>query len=155
KAAAQIAGMLRRHGRRLIIPDAELRRMLAFQEFRSRQSTRLDFGAWQKAARPLGELDSLQKILKLTTLAAIPRAAVAPPSPGAARGSSGPTRSAPDVPVPAPAAGASGGPIVLGSTLGVTAVAVTIEQNEFAQHAAFLGGSGSGKTTAALNLIEQ
>src|SRR5438270_3799495 len=27
--------------------------------------------------------------------------------------------------------------------------------NEFVQHAAFLGGSGSGKTTAALNLIEQ
>ena len=32
---------------------------------------------------------------------------------------------------------------------------MTFEPNEFAQHAAFLGGSGSGKTTAALNLIEQ
>ena len=32
---------------------------------------------------------------------------------------------------------------------------MTFEPNEFAQHAAFLGGTGSGKTTAALNLIEQ
>jgi DNA helicase HerA-like ATPase len=37
----------------------------------------------------------------------------------------------------------------------MTPTPVTFEPNEFAQHAAFLGGSGSGKTTAALNLIEQ
>ena len=32
---------------------------------------------------------------------------------------------------------------------------MTLEPTEFLQHAAFLGGTGSGKTTAALNLIEQ
>jgi hypothetical protein len=32
---------------------------------------------------------------------------------------------------------------------------VGFDPNEFTRHAAFLGGSGSGKTTAALNLIEQ
>jgi hypothetical protein len=32
---------------------------------------------------------------------------------------------------------------------------LTIDPKELTQHAAFLGGSGSGKTTAALNLIEQ
>jgi hypothetical protein len=37
----------------------------------------------------------------------------------------------------------------------VTPSPVTFEPDEFVQHAAFLGGSGSGKTTAALNLIEQ
>ena len=37
----------------------------------------------------------------------------------------------------------------------MTPAPVTFEPNEFVQHAAFLGGTGSGKTTAALNLIEQ
>ena len=32
---------------------------------------------------------------------------------------------------------------------------MTLDPQELTQHAAFLGGSGSGKTTAALNLIEQ
>ena len=47
------------------------------------------------------------------------------------------------------------GALVLGRTLSVTPAPVTFEPNEFVQHAAFLGGTGSGKTTAALNLIEQ
>ena len=47
------------------------------------------------------------------------------------------------------------GALVLGRTNSVTPAPVTFEPNEFIQHAAFLGGTGSGKTTAALNLIEQ
>src|SRR5205823_12747780 len=45
--------------------------------------------------------------------------------------------------------------LVLGRTKGVNPTPVTFEPDEFTQHAACLGGSGSGKTTAALNLIEQ
>src|SRR5262249_34669201 len=45
--------------------------------------------------------------------------------------------------------------IVCGSTLGVTTTPVTFQTIDFTYHAAFLGGTGSGKTTAALNLIEQ
>ena len=71
KAATQIAGMLKRHGRTVVVADADWRRMLAFEAFRKQHATRPDFAAWQKAARPLGELDSLQKILKLSALAAI------------------------------------------------------------------------------------
>jgi hypothetical protein len=59
------------------------------------------------------------------------------------------------VPVePAPAVVALG-TVVFGRTLSLTPVPVTFEPNEFAHHAAFLGGTGSGKTTTALNLIEQ
>ena len=74
KAATQIAGMLKRHGRTVVVADADWRRMLAFEAFRKEHATRPDFAAWQKAARPLGELDSLQKILKLSALASQPRA---------------------------------------------------------------------------------
>jgi hypothetical protein len=40
-------------------------------------------------------------------------------------------------------------------TLSLTPAPVTFEPDEFVHQAAFLGGTGSGKTTAALNLIEQ
>jgi hypothetical protein len=45
--------------------------------------------------------------------------------------------------------------LFLGVTRGLSAAPVTLEPRELTQHAAFLGGSGSGKTTAALTLIEQ
>jgi DNA helicase HerA-like ATPase len=46
------------------------------------------------------------------------------------------------------------GPLVLGVKRGVGGEPVTLEPNRLVHHMAFLGGTGSGKTTAALNLIE-
>ena len=79
KAATQIAGMLRRHGRTIVVSDSDWRRMLAFEAFRKQYATRSDFAAWQKAARPLGQRDSLQKILRLNAIATIARPAVFAP----------------------------------------------------------------------------
>jgi len=152
KAATQIAIMLRRHGRTVVAADSDWRRMMAFQEFRTQHGARTEFAAWQRTARPLGELDSLKKILKLDTLAAIPL------RPAVSAGASGPpTRSDYVCPEPssAPADSVPSGPLTLGCTIGVSQASVTFELGEFVQHAAFLGGTGSGKTTAALNLIEQ
>jgi hypothetical protein len=155
KAITQIAGMLKRHGEKVVAADADLRRMEAFAAFRRQHASRPDFLAWQKNARPLGELNSLQKILRLNTLTAASRPASAAPG-------LPPRRPAPPlIPTPAPAAppppsgGKGAGPIVLGRTLSLHPSPVTFEPDELAQHAAFLGGTGSGKTTAALNLIEQ
>ena len=61
KAASQIAGMLKRHGRRVVVADTDWRRMLAFEQFRASHANRPDFTVWQNAARPLGELDSLRR----------------------------------------------------------------------------------------------
>jgi hypothetical protein len=152
KAMTQIAGMLRRHGRTVVVADADSRRMLAFEVFRTQHASRPDFAAWQKAARPLGELDSLQKILKLSAIAVAPRLAVAP-MPEAPLTRFDATTRAPAVPASVPASGA--GSLVFGRTQSLTPAPVTFEPNEFVQHAAFLGETGSGKTTAALNLIEQ
>ena len=73
QVVAQIAALLKRDGRRVVVADADLRRMLAFEAFRMQHGPRPDFGTWQKTARPLGELDSLQKILRLGSLTATPR----------------------------------------------------------------------------------
>lgn len=152
KAATQVAGMLRRQGRTVVVADSDWRRMLAFQGFLERHAERRDeLLAWQKRARPLGELDSLQKILRLNSLHAMPRA-VAPAVPAE------PVPPAP-APVETPAVPRNfpdqDTPLLFGTTLSLDASRVTFAPNEFIQHAAFLGGTGSGKTTAALNLIEQ
>jgi hypothetical protein len=153
KAIAQIAGMLKRHGEKVVAADSDWRRMLAFEAFRKVHGQRPDFAAWQKAARPLGELASLQKILKLNTLVAVPRATVLPATRDVAP--ERPDLTPTPTPVPPPADVANLGPLVVGRTVSVTSAPVTFEPDDFVQHAAFLGGSGSGKTTAALNLIEQ
>jgi energy-coupling factor transporter ATP-binding protein EcfA2 len=49
----------------------------------------------------------------------------------------------------------SGTPIIVGRTAGLTSHAVTMDLGGLVTHAAFLGSTGSGKTTLALNLIEQ
>jgi DNA helicase HerA-like ATPase len=152
KAMTQLAGMLKRHGRTVVAADADLRRMLAFEAFRNQYAGRPDFGAWQKSARPLGELDSLQKILRLNTLVAPPRPAVAAPLPVKA---SSPVAAVRSPPTPSARTAAPTGSLVLGRTQSLTPAPVAFEPIEFTRHAAFLGGSGSGKTTAALNLIEQ
>jgi hypothetical protein len=150
QAATQIAGMLRRHGRKVVVADADWRHMMAFEDFRKQHQDRTDFGAWQRANRPLGGLDSLQKILRLGEIAIGPRA-IEPSAPVASQEAKIiPTSRAPEAAVLP-----SAGPIVAGETLGITPAPVHFAANEFTHHAAFLGGTGSGKTTAALNLIEQ
>ena len=154
KAATQIAGMCSDgNGRRVVVANADWRRMLAFEGFRSHHHARSDFAAWQKQACPLGELDSLQKILKLSSFKAIPGPAGVPEQPVAPTTR---TDSAPSVaPVAGPPATPNADELVVGRGLGVTATAITMHPNEFVRHAAFLGATGSGKTTAALNIVEQ
>jgi hypothetical protein len=153
KAIEQIAKLLKRHGTKVVVADTDWRGMLAFKAFHQEHAARPEFVAWQKAARPLSGLDSLQRMLKLSTLPVRSRA-VGTELPGTVA----PSRPV-NVPTPRPEprvpADPSDGPVVLGHTLGLAPTSATFQPNEFTYHAAFLGGTGSGKTTAALNLIEQ
>jgi len=54
-----------------------------------------------------------------------------------------------------PAPATDTGPLLLGTKRNAANDPVTLEPKCLMQHMAFLGGSGSGKTTAALNLLEQ
>ncbi|MCE9669711.1 DUF853 family protein [Myxococcus stipitatus] len=47
------------------------------------------------------------------------------------------------------------GPLRLGMTEGLRSQPVLVDQLDLTRHSAFLGGTGSGKTTLALNMLEQ
>jgi hypothetical protein len=149
----QIARLLKSEGLRVVVADAEWRRMIAFEAFRLKHAGHAGFAAWQKAAHPLSELDALQRILKLGTLTARPRSSAGERTP--TRSPARPQLTAASNPEPTESLNASTVPLLLGYTVGLAPTAVTFEPNELTFHAAFLGGTGSGKTTAALNLIEQ
>jgi len=156
-AIKQITGWLKKDGRRVVVENAEWRRMLAFEVFAETHRSRAEFAAWRRSARPLGELKSLQEILRLKSLSVITSAAARPevvPSRATTTGELAPkTDSTPSVvsALPSP----STYTLRLGQTTGRLPAPVDFDPMEFTRHAAFLGGSGSGKTTAALNLIEQ
>ena len=138
-------------GRRVEVQNADWREMAAFRDFHEKEKADPEFGKWQRQGRPLSGLPSIHSILDLDKRLAR-RPAPAPIAPAAAPPPAGsPKPVAPPAPPPAPDAGR----LLLGATRGLNPAPVTLMPQELMQHAAFLGGSGSGKTTAALNLIEQ
>ncbi len=141
----QIGKLIARGGRRVVVEDADWRAMQAFRSFRRQHRDDPHFSAWLAGENPLRRLESLRKILALDE----PTAARMPVVPPDAR----PAEVAP-VPeaVPTPA---DDGPIAVGTAVGIRPERVTIAPAELTMHAAFLGGSGSGKTTVALSIVEQ
>jgi energy-coupling factor transporter ATP-binding protein EcfA2 len=132
-----IATLLRQNGRRLRLHDSELRHMLALEQFATQYCRHPDFAGWRRQSRPLTQLPFFQELLNLEGMIQ----PSPPPSPP-------PARPAPPLP---PA-----NHLILGTqTRAVSTSPVTLPIETLTQHIAFLGGTGSGKTTAALNLIEQ
>ncbi len=122
--------------------------MAAFEVFHGKHHAQPNFAAWQRTSQPLSSVASLRVILALDQLqTAMPL----PPEPTAAR-EAGPATTVTPVPAPPVVANAT---LRLGVTRGMNAEPVTLQAHDLTQHAAFLGSPGSGKTTAALILIEQ
>lgn len=145
KVVEQIGQLIARGGRRAVIEDSDWRAMLAFREFRQIHEQDGQFPEWLRQGQPLSRLKSLRSILGLDALAALPRPAAPLPSVDPANPcvvAAAPSEELPKV-------------IVLGQREGRQPVPITLDPLELTRHAAFLGGSGSGKTTAALNAIEQ
>jgi hypothetical protein len=130
-------------GRKVEVVDTDWRAMVAFETFAAEHGSRADFAAWQRDARPLSRLRSLQDILDLKKLTE--RLVQAPP----------PTPSPLVAPPPTVAATPAPTELKLGKTRAVMPEPVVILPEELKQHMVFIGGSGTGKTTAALRLIEQ
>lgn len=166
KIAQQLGQFLNDGGRCAQVADSDWRTMMAIQSFEQRYGDRADYLAWLQAEQPLSQLPSLQRILDLKNLQAniqpttsMPLQISDPPPPPALASDQpetppGAVPSYPhsQEPPPLPALEAE---IKLGQTRTAAPAPVALSRASLVRHAAFLGGTGSGKTTLALNLIEQ
>lgn len=162
--AKQIGALVASGGRRVAVQDTDWRTMHAMRQFRAEHAGHRRFRDWLTQSRPLARLRSLRQLLELDELQPITRSAKSPEAAPAeatpVESNASPARSsAPDGMVTSaeapPAAEPAAGPVFVGRTRDRAAQPVWIEPDWLTRHAAFLGSTGSGKTTAALNIIEQ
>ena len=154
-------------GRRAVMEPADWRVVQAFQSFSATHQGQPGFWSWIKQQHPIRRLETLRTIFEMPGSASSHPASSAdePESDGSSWGpesraavraarSAPPRSTATAGPSSQDAHTASGG-LVLGRTRALSSEAVTIELHDLKRHAAFLGSTGSGKTTLALNLLEQ
>ena len=157
--AKQIGTLITGGGRRAVVGDSDWRVMLALPLFRVQHQGDPALGAWLRESRPLTNLKSLRTILDLDRPRAARPAALSEPGPRprppAVKTALPQTQEMQAEPAREQKPEAGPEPIVLGTTNDRAAGPVTLDLEELTRHAAFLGGTGSGKTTVALNLVEQ
>ena len=154
--ARQVGQLLRTAGgRKVEVVDSDWRAMVAFESLATAHGHEAAFTAWQQDARPLSRLRSMQEVLDLRALSER-RVQVPPPEPGppAAVAAPGPPAE-PTASTAAPTAAPVSADLKLGQTRAVVPEPVLIHPEELKQHMVFIGGNGTGKTTAALRLVEQ
>ena len=146
----QLGRLVARGGRRVVVQDADWRAIQAMRAFRERHQADPSFPAWLAEEKPLRRLEALRKILALDDMTTRPPTPpVVPPEPP-------PVKTEPELSADAKgSAGVGAGPLVVGMTAGISPERVEVDPAELAMHAAFLGASGSGKTTVALSIVEQ
>ena len=164
----QLGKLIAGGGRRVVVEDSDWRTMMALAVFRSGRGIDADpvFVAWLKRSRPLTGLTSLRddpgpgpiglrrcrrSRRKRPNCRPEAQAATSTGSASTSRASTSTTVKTPE-PVP-PSRRADR--IIIGTTSDRRGEPVTIEPGELTRHAAFLGAPGSGKTTAALGVVEQ
>lgn len=145
KALHLLSELIRLGGRRVQLQESDLRHMAAFEAFwRNHGQATQQFCAWQRQARPLTKLAAMQQLLDLKNtdfqLADAVNTSPPPPTPP------------PSTPLPAAIPSRL---IRLGVRTNTAQTPVDVNMDLFLRHAAFLGGTGTGKTTAALNILEQ
>lgn len=174
--ATKILGKLvaKHQARPVVVQNSDLRNMAAYFSFEEKYRERPDFQAFLEVERPLTSLESVRQLLNVSDLRLERRTSTRPvtsPSKSSesatvqrdAKAQTGSERDGPtDRPVGrAPSAFSNAGvnaavrcSLRLGETLGRVPAPVDIDPEVLKRHVAFMGGTGSGKTTAALRLIE-
>jgi energy-coupling factor transporter ATP-binding protein EcfA2 len=162
-------------GRKAVVEDSDWRKIAAFREFRRTHEQRPHFREWVKEENHLSGLLPLIHVLDLDRLnvsgpesdtdTTVSTTAAGPselekhgaPEPTPRR-SEGPRTlrngSAPPLSPERPQSSGAAS-LVIGTTGELIAQQLTLEVEALSAHAAFLGSTGSGKTTLALNVIEQ
>jgi hypothetical protein len=138
-----------RRGRRLVIPNTELRHVVALSKFRERYGLEPHFDAFLREAQPLGSLPSLREIFPgpsrtendgATARASDELLGKDPRTPGAPHdGERSPATNSKD-----------NGVIHPGETQSRTPKPVTLDPSVLTRHVTVMGGTGSGKNHGGL-----
>jgi DNA helicase HerA-like ATPase/energy-coupling factor transporter ATP-binding protein EcfA2 len=162
--AKQMGLIVKNGGAKVVARDSDWRTLAALRVFVESHATSKELNAWLSTERIAARLE-LMKAMVGDDLPPPPRPVSIPPvapvePPGMATkpsGSSSPASppSVPSIPVSTPRIATTEGPIRLGRTRSLHQADVSRDPATFVRHAAFLGSTGSGKTTLALNVIEQ
>lgn len=139
-------------GRAVPIPDTDIRAMHNLRRFVAAHGGRPHFDAWFRLENHMSRLPSIRRILDLDTLQRL--GSVDSGDPGAAQTSAEVPRPSSEGQGP-PSAGPRDGEVFIGKARGLVPRAITLPPEILTRHAAFLGGTGSGKTTLALTIAEQ
>ena len=146
----QVGELIAAGGRTLTVHDGDLRAIATFAAFATDHAAHPDLAAWRVVNRPIAGLALFRALLDLDELSArapVPAPPVARPPRPASMSTS--TPAAPVAPLPRTRE------LHVGALATSRGEPVTLDPEAFKVHAAFLGTTGSGKTTVALNLIEQ
>ena len=162
EVAEKLKQLLAEGGRRVLITDAEWRRMLALKLFLAAREDSPNIDAWLESERPLSGLSAIRDILELDSRAQQrPHGPMSRLGPGSARRSTAPPAARTSLPPPPVVYRLSRPPISpgveleLGVTRSLTPVPVRSNAGRFASHAAFVGNAGCGKTRFALAIVER
>jgi len=144
----QLGKLIGAGGRRVVVEDSDWRTMATMRAFRKQHDSDPDFARWLVRERPLSQLASLRSILGLDDPAEpVPDPPNPEPEPE--------PEPKPLDKTPEPIDPPEWNPLIAGQAIGIRPHPIEIDPEWLTKHAAFLGASGSGKTTVALALIEQ
>ena len=155
RIALQVGEFIGAGGKAVMLAEHELRAVVAARAMSLANPAGL--AEWRQATCPLSQLGFVRNVLDLDKISTASPAA--PPRPP--RASSEPAAS--PTPVPAPPPRRISSPILavgpaqirLGTTTTMRAEPIYLPAEHLKTHVAFLGTTGSGKTTAALGMVEQ
>ncbi len=151
KIARQLGKLIASGGHRVVVEDSDWRTMLALRELA--ETPPEGFDTWCREARPLARIEAIRQLMPVDELR--PRAAPSPRDRGAPEPPSSRRLSVPPEAAPAPSPPLiANGALLVGTTRSLAPAPVTLEPSVLKRHAAFLGSTGSGKTTFMLHLLE-
>lgn len=138
-------------GRRVIFPEADWRSVQAWRAFAEQHAGAGDFAEWSRTERPLAGVPGLRDLVQLDSL---PVNTLPPAEPDASANINNGAGEKEPTPPSTPPLDLDPARILLGAELSRAREPITLAPAACTQHLAVLGGTGSGKTTLAMTLIE-
>jgi type II secretory pathway predicted ATPase ExeA len=155
KMAHHLGELLVEQGIAIALTEADIRTAAAARKLADNAPA--GFQAWRRERHPLSDLDFVRQILQTDAPAAAPpepaKTAPEPPKTAPEPPKTAPPPPRPEPEAPPPPADATS--VRLGVTDSFRADAIHLGLEDLKTHVAFLGSTGSGKTTAALSVAEQ